>query len=334
LILLTGFLIADIVVAGLEKIAEPGERLLAPQGIKVSVGGHPANISIDLVKLGMEPRNVTIVGTVGKDLFGRFIKETLMQYGINVIIDEIGDSTNKNVILVVRGEDRRAHLEVSSSRLLSPQRVIECAQKLRPKLFYVATGMIGEVDSQLEYVLRKIKDLGSPVFVDSVKPIGKTWDFLFPALKYVDIFHCNRREILEMTGEKSLENALENLLKMGIGLLFVTLGGEGAVALTSSFMLKQPAFKIDVVDPTGAGDAFCAGIIYKLTRIYGEKLPLVDVRRIPPETLGEITLFAQAVGAAACTAPGTTAGVSMRKVEELVSSQGRDILRKQIIEPR
>ncbi|RLF03885.1 MAG: hypothetical protein DRK00_07925 [Thermoprotei archaeon] len=119
------------------------------------------------------------------------------------------------------------------------------------------------------------------------------------------------------------------MVASGVKLLFVTLGEEGAIARSRRYLVRQRAFKVEVVDPTGAGDAFCAGVILKLAEAYGGELRGVDVGHISLEKLCEVLAFAQAVGASACTAPGTTAGVSRGLVEELLRSQAGVIMQSQ-----
>ncbi len=332
-ILLTGFLVADIVVADLDKIADPGELVLAPKGIKLSVGGHPANISIDLVKLGYSPKRILLVGTVGDDIFGDFIINTLSSYGILLAIDKLQyTSTNKNVILVVKGEDRRFHVEISSSKYLSPDKIIESIDKYKPKLFYLAAGIIDKTDEVIDEVFKEAKRRGCLTFLDLVKPIGKKWNFIFPAFNYVDLFHCNDVEAKDMMQVQDLKLAMMKLLKMGIDTLFVTLGEKGAILANENIIIKQPAFKVKVVDPTGAGDAFCAGVIFKLFELFGERVNEIKLSRESIKVLAEILAYAQAVGASACTAPGTTEGVSKERVNEIISQQYDKIIKNQKIE--
>ena len=118
-ILLVGFLVADIVVPELDKVAEPGELVFVPKGIHLSVGGHPANIAIDLIKMNFNPRNITLISAVGKDIFGDFIVDTLKRYDFKLMIERVEVPTNKNVILVIKGQDRRFHVEVGASLLYS-----------------------------------------------------------------------------------------------------------------------------------------------------------------------------------------------------------------------
>ena len=331
-ILVSGFLVADIVVAGLDRIAEPGELVLAPKGIRLCVGGHPANVSIDLVKLGLDGRSITLVGTVGRDVFGDFIIDVLSSYGINLVVDRVGVGTNKNVILVVRGEDRRFHVEVSSSRYLDPVRVVECVKRFRPSVFYLAAGIVDRTDERLGWVFGEAKRVGCLTFLDVVKPFGKGWDFVWDALRYVDVFHCNDVEVMDLTGEGDLRRAVGRLLDEGVGYVFVTLGGRGALLACDRFLLWQPAFEVEVVDPTGAGDAFCAGVIFKLLEMFGGKVDVGRLSDFSLEDFSRLLAFAQAVGACACTAPGATEGVSFLKVRELLEAQLYKVVGREKIE--
>ncbi len=322
-VLACGFLVADIVVAGLDRIAGPGEVLRVPRGIVLSVGGHPANVSVDLAKLGLPPSEIGVCGAVGQDFLGDFIVRTLEGYGLRLFIERVPASTNKNVILVVKGEDRRFHVELGASDLLRPEAIIDIVERERPEVFYLASGITDLVDRVVGHVFRRAKEAGSLTFADFVPPHGKGWDYLVPALPFIDVLHCNEAEALGLTGAGSVEEAVRWLLERGVKLVLVTRGGEGALAATERLVVEQPAFRVEVVDPTGAGDAFCAGTILALLE---RGLRAGDLPGLGSGELAQLLLWGQAAGAAACTAPGTTEGVSRSKVEELIGEQGRYLL--------
>jgi sugar/nucleoside kinase (ribokinase family) len=97
-----------------------------------------------------------------------------------------------------------------------------------------------------------------------------------------------------LTGERDIERALRLLRQRHAGMLCVTLGSRGAAMLHGDRFIQQPAFPIDAIDTTGAGDVFRAGFIYALLR--GD----------PPE---EILRFACAAAAVSCTRRGAIASV-------------------------
>ena len=321
-ILTTGIVVVDLIAAGLPSVAKPGQVIFTPRGIKTRLGGHSANVSIDLAKLGVPGEEILLVGSVGNDLYSNFVEETLKSYGVRVKLEKVeGVETSKNLILVVRGEDRRFHVDVGANLHLDPERVVEVLRCERPKLFYVgATGMLGRFDYELARVLGTAKAVGCTTFIDVIVPYEKTWDYLIPALKYVDIFHCNDAEIKSLSGRRGLEEAVKVLRDEGVKLAIVTIGERGLYALHPKAAIKMPAFNVEVVDPTGAGDAFCAGIMYWLWR---RDFP--NLERLVEEDLLEMLLFASAVGASAVTTEGTTAGVNISFVRSLLLRQGERV---------
>jgi len=79
-------LVCDIIAADLQKISNPGEVTFTPSGIKLCIGGHSANVSIDLMKLGLQKGSVSSIGAIGNDIFGEFIEEELKKYDMFELI--------------------------------------------------------------------------------------------------------------------------------------------------------------------------------------------------------------------------------------------------------
>jgi len=325
-VLATGFLVADIIAADLPKIADQGELIFAPRGIQLSIGGHPANVSIDLRRLDIPPGEVSLIGAIGKDTFGQFIRSTLENYQIITHLQEMENvGTTKNVIIVVKNQDRRFHVELGASLHLDPAIVQEFLKKIRPAVFYVATGILGKFDDELINVVKAAKEVGSLTFVDIVRPFQKEWDFIIPSFKFMDVFHCNDLEASEITGKRELTQALKSMIREGLENVFVTTGNRGAAVMTrSGEYAEQRPFKVEAVDPTGAGDAFCAGVIYQLARIRSS----TDLKKaLPTSELPQLLLYGQAAGAACVTGIGTTTNVTRENVQRLIKEQGNEILK-------
>jgi len=321
-----GFLVADIVGAGMEKVAEPGELVYVPGEIELHIGGHPANVAVDLVKLGVPGEEITVIGAIGEDIFGEFIERTLEGYGLRTRLQRVrGVGTTKDLILVARGEDRRFHVDEGASLRLDPDFVIRSIEEEAPLLFYAATGIVGRFDDEIERVVRRAKELGCFTFVDIVRPWGKEWDFVLPALKFADVFHCNDLEARSITGKEDLGEAMASLLQAGVKLLLLTMGKRGAMARTEGLLLRQPIFEAEVVDPTGAGDAFCAGAIKWLLDRFGRDIRSLDPGELSAEELTDLLMFGQAVGTTACMGVGTTSGVSAEGARRLMEEQGERV---------
>ncbi len=322
-----GILFVDIIAADLPKVSNPGELIFAPRGIEVHTGGHAGNVSIDLRKLGVEQGHISTIGAVGRDVFGDFLETILKKQGIIThlqIASEVG--TSKDLILVVKGEDRRFHVDNGANWYLSPEYVLSVMEKDSPVVFYVGgVGLTGMLDEQLPEVLKRAKNNGCLTFVDPVTPYKHGWDFIIPSLKWMDIFHCNIDEAKNITGEKEPRTAAGVLTEKGANLAIISLGDKGLIARTKTDLFEMPAFKVQVVDPTGAGDALCAGIIYGLLEAIknsGRK-----VSDLTPDELIQILLYGEAAGAACVTKVGTTTAVNKENVEKIMKEQKAAIVK-------
>jgi sulfofructose kinase len=108
-----------------------------------------------------------------------------------------------------------------------------------------------------------------------------------------------------ITGEPDPERALRVIRRTHAGMLCVTLGASGAILLVGDEIVREPAFAVNAVDTTGAGDVFRAGFIRGV------------LNNTPPR---EMLRFANAAAATACTRRGAMAGVpSLDEVNRLLT---------------
>jgi len=135
-------------------------------------------------------------------------------------------------------------------------------------------------------------------------------------LPYVDLNHCNEREALANTGVPTLDDAVGEFLSAGAQLVLVTDGPQGARAFTDDREVAQGGLRVDTIDVTGCGDAFCAGAIDVLDE--HDSPPLGD---LGPGRLAEILIRAQAVGESAATAIGCVEGVSAPMADGILAKQ-------------
>jgi sugar/nucleoside kinase (ribokinase family) len=324
-VLVSGIALVDLIGSGLPRVARPGE--LAYCSVRPSIGGHACNVSSDLVRLGLPKSRLRVIYPVGRDIFGEFVAARLGELGIRIdpVISRRAQ-TSLDLILVARGEDRRYHADPGANVEMTAAPVLASLERHRPLIYYAGgVGLLGRFDRELGTVLRRAKELGAMTFVDVVSPYRKTWAFLRKVLPATDVFHCNADEALALSGERDPARAAAAIRGLGAGNVLVTLGGKGTVAAVAGSVQRLPAFKVRVVDPTGAGDAFSAGVILKT-------YALLSRGRRPDELTGaewtEILLYASACGAVCTTGVGTTTAVRSRDVDALIRKQGRAVARK------
>jgi len=133
---------------------------------------------------------------------------------------------------------------------------------------------------------------------------------------FVDILTPNESELRVLLGLPADDPSSSRDLAMalrarGVGTVIVTLGGRGALILSDTLDLEVPALKVNVVDTTGAGDAFNAGLAVALAE---------------GRSLAEAVRFAIAAGATACTRLGVVPSLGRRaEVEALEATMKTDL---------
>ncbi|MEM2901995.1 MAG: carbohydrate kinase family protein [Candidatus Bathyarchaeia archaeon] len=317
-----GLIVVDLIASGIPNVAEPGKLVLVESGIKVKIGGHCANVSIDLRKLGVKRRGVSAIGAVGIDMLGDFAEKELARFGIVSHVQRVLEAeTSKNMILVVRGEDRRFHFDPGANLHVDFDEAGRVIFKESPEWLYV--GLIGlneEIDLKIIKLLKRVRRMGVKTILDTIMP-PTGGDVLIKRFKgLVDILHCNGLEAQALTGESHAEEAVKRLLRGGITLPVVTLGGGGLIAGFRELLIQMPVFQVRVVDPTGAGDAFCAGLLKSLLAGGGA------FDELDGWMLSRHLLYASASGAACVSGVGTTTTVTKENVNGILADQGEKIL--------
>jgi fructokinase len=321
-VLCSGSYLADILVPGLPGIGPPGSLTYAPKGIHLSPGGHSANVAIDLAQLGQSCVHST--GCLGDDALGEYIVKELTRSGVTAHPQvAAGVPTAKNVALIVEGEDRRFIAELTANTLLQPRHVMGLVDELRPSVFYQGTvGGLRYVDQQLGQVLAHAKSLGASTLVDVIPPTSG-WSHLNGAYRHMDCVHLNLHEAIQLTSRKHVHGALNVLAGNKVPLVIVSDGERGVHASLGGVRIRMPAFSVQAVDQTGAGDALCAGLIYSMSR---RGLSLGDLAEADMNVILEVLMEAQAAGAACVTGIGATTNVKRNITEALIREQGDGVL--------
>ena len=327
-ILCSGSFVADILVPNLSEIGPPGSLTYTPNGIRLSPGGHSANVAIDLAQL--EAKDIYAAGSIGEDEMGEFLVNQLKNRGITPIPEiQKKSTTAKNVALLVKGEDRRYIAELTANSMLSTRHLLETINRVKPSIFYQGTlGGLPYIEKNLSSILKITKEQGTLNFVDVIMP-SNGWQYLEPVYALIDIFHANQLEASHLTKTQNPHEALTKLNKAGIKLAVITDAHNGVIAGTKKHHIVMPAYKVEQIDPTGAGDALSAGI---LAYLWKNKDQMGNITN--PETIVNMLLFGQAAGAACVTGIGATTAVTMKKVKNILDQQREQVKENTRIEPQ
>jgi sugar/nucleoside kinase (ribokinase family) len=297
-----GILVADIFVPPLEAVPAPG-ALVATDDFLFQAGGCAANVAVALRRLGVA---VEVEGTVGQDRFGDLVVDQLAAAGIGVsgIGRTAEHGTSKTVILSVRGEDRRyihtfgANAAVGASTLGASS--ITSAGAVYIGGFLILPGLHAD---ELARKLQTARASGTVIVLDVATASGEPTavDDLATVLPSVDYFVPNEDEAATLTGEADVRSQARWILDRGARCAVIKRGERGVYVRTAHEELELPAPTVEVVDPSGAGDAFAAGLIAGILEGW---------------SLEQSVRFASVIGASACTALGCSAGIPQRAYAE------------------
>ena len=289
-----GILVADVFGRPIDEWPQRG-RLSLVKEMGIGIGGCAANAGIDLVKLGLK---VVVVGRVGDDGFALVVRRLLGSAGVDVshIVTDPEAGTSGTMVMV-HGDGERSfiHYTGANGRVQPSDTPDELLQRSKVLLLAGALVMPGFDGEPAAEVLRRAKAAGAVTCLDTVWDATGAWmRLLEPMLRHADMFLPSIAEAAELTGETEPPKIAAALMERGPQIVALKQGEHGCYIRTADQEIDLPAFRVEPVDGTGAGDAFVAGFL----RGYLAGWPLEETGR-----------FACAAGAMATLAMGTTAGV-------------------------
>jgi ribokinase len=284
-----GSLNMDIVVET-DRYPQMGETIMGER-IRFIPGGKGANQAVAGARLGAE---TAMIGAVGDDAFGEELLRSLQEDGVDVtgIKRASGMATGVASIYVAEGDNSIVVVPGANSRV-EPADIDRSEDKLRQ-----ADIVLLQLEIPVEtvvYAARKAKSLGKTVVLNPA-PAQQLPDELFGLVDYMT---PNRSELGWYSGMDTeggaLESAMRRMKEMGAAHIVTTLGADGSAYLAADGSMHTiPGHKVPVVDTTGAGDCYNAGLA----------LSIADGRG-----LEEAIAYASLVSALAVTKFGAQAGM-------------------------
>jgi sugar/nucleoside kinase (ribokinase family) len=313
-VLCAGTFVVDIISGNLEGPVTPHSGFQT--NITSNPGGNALNVAIDLVNLALPGPSVICCGAVGSDFEGQFLKSTLVSNGTidrtKVVLDK---GTSKSIILSFGNESRAFICDKGASCGFLSSDLLKIISDTRPSIFYIGESLASpDIDRNLPEILQSAKDYRAITVLDYIIYENLDKNLLFRCAPYADFIHLNEYEARIVTGSENIADAALFMREKGFPLVAISEGSKGFVLSYNNRVLHFPSFTVSCIDATGAGDAFCSGVIFKI----------LETGYIPhdEEQLINMVLFASACGACAVTEVGCTKGVSLEKVQDLISSQG------------
>ncbi len=269
-------------------------------------GGTTTNTAVALARLGAQ---VAIATAIGDDERGEALRLSLEEAGVDIgwLTVKPGLKTDLATVIVSRQPLERTIFWEQGAQLVRGDRL---------DIAGLFGGDVLVVDVAEVSLRRFLVDLPAHT-VPTARILGPLTylahndlsDAFDLALRH-DTIVSNERDLLDVTGTWTLSDAVKALQSRMRGAdlraALITRGGEGCRVVTEAKSLNVPAFSVEVVDPTGAGDAFVAGVAWGMAQRWDWP---------------EVGRFANAVGALACCSLGAQASLpTLEEVETLMAT--------------
>lgn len=289
---------------------QKGETLIG-DAFDIFTGGKGFNQATAAARLGAD---VTLIGSVGTDVFGDTLLAAIEAEQMHGRIKRRDVGTGVATIVVEPSGENSIIVVPRANMTLTPADIEEAASP------------IAEADVLL---LQLETPIAASERAAAIAKTNRTTVLLNPApaqplpdsfLAHVDIIIPNQSEAALLTGmpvdteEEAISAAhclRSRMIHPETAVVVLTLGAQGALLLTAEMSEALPALPVEVIDTTGAGDAFCGALATQLAQ--GETLP-------------EAVRFANAAGAAAVTTLGATPAMPTReKIEAVIARTGSSL---------
>jgi ribokinase len=220
-------------------------------------GGPVATALVALRRLGVECR---FFGVAGEDEEGERIRRSLVDEGVDVagLVSRKGASSQAAFIAIERGRGTRTIFwRRPSARPLSPEELP--GGFLKGSGFLLLDGLMAEVSV---HAAKRARVASVPVMLDA----GRVREGMLEAASLSDYVVGSEEFGRELGWNGDPDSFRRKARKLTPGVTTITLGGRGSVTYAGEDIITVPAFKVDAVDTTGAGDVFHGGYVYGLLR--------------------------------------------------------------------
>jgi ribokinase len=256
-IVIVGSANTDMVVKA-PRIPGPGETVIGGDFL-MAAGGKGANQAVAAARLGAR---VTLVARLGTDMFGDQAIAGYQHEGIDttyIVRDADHPSGIALISVDAQGENSIAVASGANAHL-TPLDVDRASQAIGE-----AHVLLVQLEVPLDAVRRAVTiahDTGVRVILNP----APAREIAPPLLAQVSIITPNEHEARVVVGEPDQAHAIRRMLDAGVETVLVTLGAQGVLWATRETRILVPAFPVEAIDTTAAGDAFNGGLAYALGR--------------------------------------------------------------------
>ena len=257
-----GTTFADVLVK-VETLNMKFDNLIFSKASKLSAGGNGCNVAINLSLAGNE---VHYHGEIGDDYAGNIILREFSKNKIQVsesFINNI-ESTGISLVIVDRTGEKAITSYQGANNIFS-----DIPKKhLNNHIAICGLGLLPEFEKNLNYILKEVRKNKKKSYAGTSANVVEVKNYLDrKELSGLDFLFLNAREARDISKEEFMSNQANYILNKGIKNVIITEGSRGATLFTRTEKhIHMAAPTVNVVDTTGAGDAFMSGFINEFSR--------------------------------------------------------------------
>ena len=268
-------------------------------------GGSGANVVVQASRFGAE---CGYVAQLGDDEVGLKIQQGLKKEKVDIsamVINKNGTTLHTQIVVGEEGK-KFILLNMGDSFLTLEKRAVDIDYILSADVFY--TDLLPKEPAI--YALKEAKKKGlHTVFnlqigLPMMKQLGIEKEEILDVIKHVDVFAPCREAFFQLTGADNPIDGIKELRKYFDNIIVLTLGAEGSMVVSEEEILRIPAYKVDVKDTTGAGDAYIGTF---MTAYFVKKL-----------SLEEAAEYSSVCAAMTCTEIGARSGPTFEEVKRIM----------------
>lgn len=259
-IIVVGSANADLVIHS-ARMPKLGETLVGSH-FQTNAGGKGLNQAVAIAKLG---GNVSFLGAVGDDTNGRFLRNTLEEYGVAFEGFIAESAPTGTALITVVGGDNFILLDSGANSALTPEVIREKSQLIAQSDFCVLQLEIS-IETVWE-ICKTAKENGTKIVLNPA-PFKQLPKDIY---SFVDYLVPNEHEAEALTGicidsEASAIKAIEQMKSLGVKNVVITLGDRGCAYTDGDQVVFYPAETVTAVDTTSAGDCFIGALVTALSQ--------------------------------------------------------------------
>jgi len=288
-IITSGNVVLDVLVRPVDEVTWGVTRWV--DSIESSLGGNGANTASAVARLGVASQ---LLAMVGPDAFGASCRAMLASHGVDLRRLQQGAAATATSVVLVQSTGARTFLhQPGSSREAFAEPVVFDTGFAHYHLANVFA--LPNLRAKAAQVLSGARAMGMTTSLDTAWDARGEWmRVLEPCLSQLDILFVNEDEARMLTGSTDPDVNAGIFLSRGVGAFVMKLGGAGCAVFAEGQQWRQPAYRVQAVDTTGAGDCFAGAFL---------------AARAKGFPWAEAALLANAVGAMTVQHIGSTTGL-------------------------